>query len=231
MDYMESLPTDRPLRKVRSFVIRGKITRAQKRAYQTLFPKYGIPYQPSPLNIEDVFGRQAPVVLEIGSGMGEATAEIAAQHPEIDYLAVEVFKAGVGSLLRRIEEKQLKNLRIIHHDAVEVLQTMIPDASLFGIHIFFPDPWPKKRHHKRRLIQPPFVQLLSQKLKPGGYIHLCTDWEDYAEHMLSVLQNEPTLKNVASDYISRPEWRPLTRFEQQGIQEGRRIRDLHFVRR
>jgi len=228
---MESLPADRPLRKVRSFVIRGKITRAQKRAYQQLFPLYGIPYRPEPLNFEHAFGRRAPVVLEIGSGMGEATAEFAENHPEINYLAVEVFKAGVGSLLRRIEERQLANIRLIHHDAVEVLQTMIPDESLCGIHIFFPDPWPKKRHHKRRLIQPSFAQLAAQKLQRGGYIHICTDWEDYAEHILNVLDGEPALKNVADGFIPRPPWRPITKFERQGLQEGRQIRDIHFIKR
>ncbi len=220
----------KPLRKVRSFVIRGKITKAQKRAYETLFPVYGIPFQESLLNFADVFGREAPVVMEIGFGMGEATAEIAAQHPEIDYLAVDVFKPGVGSLLRRIQERNLTNVRVMHWDAVEVLQHMIPDDSLHGIHIFFPDPWPKKRHHKRRLIQPPFVRLMAQKLAPGGYVHICTDWQDYAEQILEVLEAEPLLRNSAEGFAPRPEWRPLTKFEQQGLRDHRGVWDVHFIK-
>ena len=169
-------------------------------------------------------------MLEIGFGMGEATAEIAAKHPDLNYLAVEVFKPGVGSLLRRIDEGRLQNIRIINHDAIEVLQHMIPDESLAGIHIFFPDPWPKKRHHKRRLIQPAIVSLLTDKLEIGGYVHVCTDWQDYAEHILCVLAEEPRLKNTAADFVPRPAWRPMTKFERQGLRVQHPVWDLHFER-
>ncbi len=217
-------------RTVRSFVIRGKITRGQKRAYEQLMPKYGIPFAEKLLDFSEVFGRSAPTVMEIGFGMGEATFEIARNHPEINYLAVDVFRAGIGSLLRRVEEAGLQNLRVIHHDAVEVLQHMIPDAGLAAIHIFFPDPWPKKRHHKRRLIQPPFVRLAARKLSPGGYLHICTDWQDYGEQILQVLEAEPLLQNSAAGFIPRPEWRPLTKYERTAMAAGRSVWEVHFLR-
>ena len=177
-----------------------------------------------------IFGRDAPLVLEIGSGMGETTAAIAQARPETDFLALEVHGPGVGSLLRKIAELGLANLRVMRHDANEVIEQMIGDAALDGAHVFFPDPWPKKRHHKRRLIQPPFVALLARKLKPGGYLHLATDWEEYAEQMLQVLTAEPLLKNSADTYAPRPAYRPLTKFEARGLKLGHPVRDLIFRR-
>jgi len=207
------------------------MTPAQRRAYDTLFPKFGLALSETPIEFAELFGREAPVVLEIGFGTGHATAEIAAAHPEIDYLAVEVFKPGIGSLLKRIQENALHNVRIVHGDAIAVLQQMIPDASLAAVHIFFPDPWPKKRHHKRRLIQPDVVALLCDKLQSGGYLHTCTDWQDYAEHMLQVLEAEQRLRNAFSVFAPRPEWRPMTKFERQGLANRRPVWDLHFIRR
>ncbi|MEW5769526.1 MAG: tRNA (guanosine(46)-N7)-methyltransferase TrmB [Pseudomonadota bacterium] len=203
----------------------------QMRALAELGPRFVIPYAPAPLDLDAVFGRVAPKVLEIGFGMGGATAAIAQAHPETDYLGVEVHTPGVGALLKHIGELGLTNLRIVQHDAVEVLQHMLADASLDGVHIFFPDPWHKKRHHKRRLIQPALVALLVQKLKPGGYLHLATDWADYAEQMLAVLSANPDLANTAQDYAPRPEYRPLTKFEQRGVRLGHGVWDLLFRRR
>ncbi len=216
---------------IRSFVLRqGRISNAQRRACENLLPKYGIPFNENLLDLDQVFGRQAPKILEIGFGMGESTAAIAQSHPENDYLGIEVHTPGVGSLLNQIEQLELMNLRIIQHDAVAVLQHMLPAACLNGIHIFFPDPWPKARHHKRRLIQPALIARLCQHLKPGGYIHVATDWEDYAIQILQVLQSEPRLSNTAGDYAPRPEYRPLTKFEQRGLRLGHAVWDLIFVR-
>lgn len=219
-------------RPIRSFVLRqGRVSNAQQRAYDTLLPRLGIPYAPQRLDLEVAFGRSAPKVLEIGCGMGETTAAIAAQHPEIDYLGVEVHTPGVGSLLKALDERSLTNVRIVQHDAVEVVENMIAPAVLSGVHIFFPDPWPKKRHHKRRLLQPPFVGLLATRIKPGAYLHLATDWLEYADHILRVLSNEPLLENTAPDYAPRPEYRPLTKFEHRGIRLGHGVWDLVFERR
>jgi tRNA (guanine-N7-)-methyltransferase len=182
------------------------------------------------LDFAQVFGRSAPVFLEIGFGMGETTAAIAAAHPGNDYLGIEVHTPGVGALLKLIGERGLTNLRVVQHDAVEVLRDMIPESSLAGIHIYFPDPWPKKRHHKRRLIQPPLVGLLASRLAPGGYLHLATDWEEYAEQMLQVLGCEPMLENAAARYSPRPEWRPQTKFEARSLRLGHRVWDLVFRR-
>nr|WP_232019233.1 tRNA (guanosine(46)-N7)-methyltransferase TrmB [Sulfuritortus calidifontis] len=203
----------------------------QIKALEALGPKFLLPYRVEPLDLDAAFGRSAPKILEIGFGMGDSTAKIAAAHPEIDYLGIEVHTPGVGALLKRIGEQNLTNLRLIQHDAVEVLQHMIPDASLDGCHIFFPDPWHKKRHHKRRLIQPGFVALLVKKLKPGAYLHLATDWQDYAEQMLAVLSAEPDLRNSAEGFAPRPEYRPLTKFEQRGLKLGHGVWDLVFRRR
>jgi len=217
---------------IRSFVLRqGRVSHAQHRACETLLPKYGIPFTENPLDLDQVFGRQAPKILEIGFGMGESTALIAQKHPENDYLAIEVHTPGVGSLLNQIEAHGLTNLRIIQHDAVEVLQYMLPAECLHGIHIFFPDPWPKAKHHKRRLIQPALVARLCEHLKAGGYIHAATDWEDYAIQMLQVLNNEPRFINTASDYAPRPEYRPLTKFEQRGLKLGHGVWDLIFSKK
>jgi tRNA (guanine-N7-)-methyltransferase len=218
-------------RPIRSFVLRqGRISNAQRRAYADLLPAYGVPFSPAALDLDRVFGRAAPKILEIGFGMGETTAAIAQQHPENDYLGVEVHTPGVGSLLKRIAELDLKNVRVIQHDAVEVLQHMIPPAALDGAHIFFPDPWPKKRHHKRRLIQSQFVALLASRMKREATVHACTDWEDYARQMLEVLSAEPTLENTATGFADRPETRPQTKFERRGLDLGHRVWDLVFRR-
>jgi len=225
---------DNPLhgRPIRSFVLRqGRVSIAQQRSYDTLLPVFGIPYQESGIDLVQAFGRNAPKILEIGFGMGESTAHIAQHHPENDYLCVEVHTPGVGSLLKQIEELGLTNIRIIQHDAVEVLQHMLTPDSLDGVHIFFPDPWHKKRHNKRRLIQAPLVALLCERLKPGAYFHVATDWEDYAIQVLDVLASEPKLTNSAPDYAPRPDYRPLTKFEQRGIRLGHGVWDIIFKRK
>jgi tRNA (guanine-N7-)-methyltransferase len=216
-------------RPIRSFVLRqGRMSNAQTRALVTLLPRWGIPYQETLLDLDTAFGRAAPKILEIGFGMGDSTAAIAAAHPQNDYLGIEVHGPGVGSLLNQIETLGLTNLRVIQHDAVEVLKHMIAPSSLDGVHIFFPDPWHKKKHHKRRLIQPELVALLCEKLKPGGYLHAATDWQEYAEHILAVLAAEPKLANTAADYAPKPDYRPLTKFEQRGIKLGHGVWDVVF---
>jgi tRNA (guanine-N7-)-methyltransferase len=202
----------------------------QQKALAELGPHFVLPYCATPIDLDQVFGRVAPRILEIGFGMGQTTTEIAAAHPENDYLGVEVHTPGVGSLLKQIGEHELDNIRIIQHDAVEVLQHMIPDGALAGTHIYFPDPWPKKRHHKRRLINPGLVHLLAQKLAPGSYLHCATDWEDYATQMLQVFSAEPLLANSTEGYAPRPRWRPLTKFEQRGLRLGHGVWDLLFRR-
>lgn len=216
-------------RPIRSYVLRqGRVSNAQARAHHELLPRFGIIFSNQKVDLDRLFGRTAPKILEIGFGMGETTAAIAAAHPEIDYLGIEVHTPGVGSLLKLIGERGLSNLRLIQHDAVEVLNGMIAPASLDGAHIFFPDPWPKKRHHKRRLVQPDFVALLASRIKPGGYVHLATDWEEYAEQMLSVLSAEPQLENTAAGYAPRPDYRPQTKFETRGLKLGHGVRDIVF---
>ncbi len=225
-------PEDLRQRHIRSFVLRqGHLSVAQRRAVDTLLPRYGIPYVARPLDLGQAFGRSAPKILEIGFGMGDSTATIAAAHPEIDYLTLEVHTPGVGNLLKLIDAQSIDNIRIIQHDAVEVMRDMIPDNSLDGVHIFFPDPWHKARHHKRRLIQSPFIEKLVLKLKPSGYIHAATDWQEYAEQILEVLSSEQQLENTAADYAPRPEYRPLTKFEQRGLRLGHGVWDLVFRRK
>lgn len=217
---------------IRSFVLRqGRVSSAQQRHYDEGMPRWGIPYAAAPLDFAAVFGRSAPTILEIGCGMGETTATIAAAHPENDFIGIEVHAPGVGSLLKEIATRALGNLRVIRHDAVEVLRDMIPAGSLAGIHVYFPDPWPKKRHHKRRLIQPPFVHELALRLAAGGYLHCATDWEEYARQMLEVLTAEPLLENTAEGFAPRPEWRPQTKFEQRGLRLGHGVWDVLFTRR
>lgn len=217
---------------IRSFVLRqGRVSNAQARSVDTLMPRFGIAYRPVLLDLDAAFGRESPKVLEIGFGMGETTAAIAAAHPDIDYLALEVHTPGVGSLLKQIGEAGLTNVRIIQHDAVEVVRDMVAPGKLAGVHVFFPDPWPKKRHHKRRLLQPPFVAMLAQRLAPGGYLHCATDWEEYAQQMLEVLAGEPLLENTATDFAPRPDYRPLTKFEQRGRRLGHGVWDVVFRRR
>jgi tRNA (guanine-N7-)-methyltransferase len=219
-------------RPIRSFVLRqGRFSPAQQRARELLLPRFGIPFAPAPLDFDAAFGRKAPRILEIGFGMGETTAAIAEAMPEHDFLAVDVHGPGVGSLLKRIEERALANVRIVQHDAVEVVTQMIPHDALSGIHVFFPDPWPKKRHHKRRLLQPGFVHELALRLQPGGYLHVATDWEDYAAAILAALVAEPLLQNTARDYAERPAYRPLTKFERRGIGLGHGVWDAIFRRR
>jgi tRNA (guanine-N7-)-methyltransferase len=218
--------------RIRSFVTRaGRLSIAQARALETLGPQFLIEYAKAPLDFERAFGRKAPAILEIGFGMGDTTAHIARAMPEKDFIGVEVHTPGVGSLLKQIGEQGIGNLRLIQHDAVEVLNQMIPDASLAGVHVFFPDPWHKARHNKRRLIQGPFVRLLAEKLAPGGYIHCATDWEDYAVQMLDVLGAEPLLRNTAQDYAPQPAYRPLTKFENRGLKLGHGVWDLVFVKK
>jgi tRNA (guanine-N7-)-methyltransferase len=227
----DDAPGARPHRPVRSFVLRqGRMSPAQVRAFETLLPKYGIPFSPSPLDFRGAFGRDAPVILEIGFGMGETTARIAAEHPGHDFVGVEVHAPGVGALLRRVDDAGLSNVRVIRHDAVEVVDAMIAPGSLAGVHVYFPDPWPKKRHHKRRLLKPEFVAALAKRLAPGGYLHAATDWEDYAREMLATLDAEPLLANTADGFAPRPPWRPLTKFEARGMRLGHAVFDLVFRR-
>ena len=216
-------------RPIRSYVLRqGRVSNAQARAHRELLPRYGIPFSDQHLDLDGAFGRAAPKILEIGFGMGETTAAIAAAQPENDYLGIEVHTPGVGSLLKQIAERGLTNLRLIQHDAADVLRVMIAPASLDGVHIFFPDPWPKKRHHKRRLVQTDFVALLASRLKPGGYVHMATDWEEYAQQMLAVLSAEPRLENTADGFAPRPEYRPQTKFESRGLKLGHGVWDVVF---
>ena len=218
-------------RPIRSFVLRqGRVSNAQRRAHDTLLPRYGIEYSSQIIDLGTVFNRRAPKILEIGFGMGETTAAIAAQHPGHDYLGIEVHTPGVGSLLKAIDEQKLDNVRIVQHDAVEVLRNMIAAAALDAVHIFFPDPWPKKRHHKRRLIQPEFVALLASRMKPGAYLHVATDWQEYAEQILDVLNREPLLANTAPGYAPRPDYRPQTKFETRGLKLGHGVWDVIFRR-
>ncbi|HEX4944337.1 MAG TPA: tRNA (guanosine(46)-N7)-methyltransferase TrmB [Usitatibacteraceae bacterium] len=210
--------TNRP---IRSFVLRqGRFSPGQQRAYEMHMPRFGVFFSGENIDFEAVFGRNAPRILEIGFGMGETTARIAAENPENDYLGIEVHSPGVGALLKRIDEQALTNIRIIQHDAVEVVQAMLPPGSLSGVHVFFPDPWPKKRHHKRRLIQPPFAELLASRLAPGGYLHVATDWQEYAEWILATLSAVASLENVHGGFADRPEARPETKFEQRGRRLG-----------
>ncbi len=222
---------------------RGHFTAGQRLACETLRERWCLPYRKEAVDATAVFGRDAPLVVEIGFGMGETTARIAAADPARDFLGIEVYPAGVGSLLARIEAAGLRNLRIVQHDAVEVIRDMIAPGTLAGVHVWFPDPWPKKRHHKRRLIQPPFVALLASRLAPGGYLHCATDWDPYAMQMLDVLSHEPLLANGVSEttvgetavqcrgFAPRPAWRPLTKFESRGLGLGHAVRDLFFLRR
>ena len=218
-------------RRIRSFVTRaGRVSTGQARALEELGPQYLVPYQKSLLDVDAVFGRVAPVVFEIGFGMGETSAAISASMPDKNFIGVEVHTPGVGSLLKLIGEQQLTNQRIIQHDAFEVLTHMIAPQSLAGVHVFFPDPWHKARHNKRRLIQSPMVQLLASRLAVGGYLHCATDWEEYAVQMLEVLNGEPTLKNSADGMAPRPAYRPVTKFENRGLKLGHGVWDLVFIK-
>lgn len=216
---------------IRSFVRRqGKVTAGQRAARERLAAKWTLPFRQELLPLDQAFSVQQGLILEIGFGMGETTAQIARQNPDLNFLGVEVYPAGVGALLARIEDQRIDNLLIVEHDAVEVLQKGLPEDCLQGVHIYFPDPWPKKRHHKRRLIQPAFVDLLASRIVPGGYVHCATDWQPYADQMLEVLSACSLLQNSAQGFASRPDWRPLTKFEARGLRLGHAVSDLIFRR-
>ncbi len=222
-----------PHQRIKSFVLRqGKITPGQKNAINSHLKTYGVSYQEQIINLNQVFGRTNPKIIEIGFGMGNATWQIAQTNPNNDYIGIEVHSPGVGSLLMEVEKHQLNNLKIIHHDASLVIKNMIEDNSIDGFHIFFPDPWPKKKHHKRRIIQTEFIQLLCSKLKCGGYIHLATDWSEYGTWMLDILNEIKELTNMATNlgFIERPNYRPLTKFEQRGLKLGHQVHDLLFTK-
>ena len=227
-------PMDDPRRRaIRSFVVRaGRMTVAQERAWAELWPGFGLESADAPLDLASVFGREAPRTLEIGFGNGESLVSLAAEHPERDFLGIEVHRPGVGHLLLRIEELGLRNLRVICRDAVEVLERCIAEAALDEVLLYFPDPWPKKRHHKRRIVQPGFVALVASRLRPGGVLRMATDWQPYAEHMLAVAGACAALRNDSADgdYVPRPASRPVTRFERRGQRLGHGVWDLAFRR-
>ena len=229
-----SASSDHPAtpRAIKSYVLRpGRMGTGQVRALRELAPRYVLPFAATPLDAARTFSREAPLVVEIGFGMGQATAAIAAARPQDNFLGIEVHEPGVGALLQLIDEQQLANLRIVQHDAVEVLRDMIATATLAAVHVFFPDPWPKKRHWKRRLIQPPFAALLASRLAAGGRLHCATDWQPYAEHMLEVLSAESLLANTADGFAPRPDYRPLTKFENRGLALGHGVWDLVYRKR
>ncbi|KAF0190715.1 MAG: tRNA (guanine-N7-)-methyltransferase [Gammaproteobacteria bacterium] len=230
---MTDLPTRRTIRTIRSFVRReGRMTEAQRRALEQYWPRYGVDVA-GPLKLAAIFDRPAPCIVEIGFGMGDTLIEMARCHPDNNYLGIEVYRPGIGSVLRQLDAADMHNVRVIAGDAMEVLRNALADASLDAIHVFFPDPWPKKRHHKRRIIQPDSVALFARKLRPGGLLHLATDWQEYAQHMLAVMTAEPALVNRAGDggFSERPAYRPLTKFEQRGQRLGHQVRDLILERR
>jgi tRNA (guanine-N7-)-methyltransferase len=223
---------------IKSYVLRaGRMSVAQRRTYETLFPDYCVPFSPepadagsSPLDFTRIFGNENPVTLEIGFGMGIATAMIAEDNPEKNYLGVEVHRPGIGRLLWEIGKRGISNIRIIEYDAVDVVEKVIPPTSLAAFHLFFPDPWPKKRHHKRRLITRPFTDLLAEKLCPGGYVYMVTDWADYGDWALAELSATPALKNPHPGFAERQSWRPETKFERKGLEKNHEVRELFFVR-
>ena len=219
-------------RPIRSYVLRqGRMSPAQQRACAELLPRFGVPFEPATLDFAQAFGRAAPVILEIGFGMGETTSAIALAHPDIDFFGIEVHLPGVGALLKRVDELGLRNVRVIRHDAVDVVDAMIAPGSLAAVHVYFPDPWPKKRHHKRRLLTPAFVRALTQRIAPGGYLHVATDWTPYAEEILATLRAEALLANTADGFAPRPAWRPPTKFELRGVKLGHPVFDLLFTTR
>jgi tRNA (guanine-N7-)-methyltransferase len=221
-------------RHIRSFVVRaGRMTQAQERAWRELWPRLGLDRGDQPFDFAAMFGREAPVVFEVGFGNGESLVALAAAHPERNFVGLEVHPPGVGHLLLQCETAQLANVRIVCDDAVDVLQRRVADATLDELLLYFPDPWPKKRHHKRRIVQPAFVALVARKLKPGGVLRMATDWQPYAEHMLAIAGQCDGLVNTAADglYVERPDSRPLTRFERRGQRLGHGVWDLAFVRR
>ncbi|GKW36341.1 MULTISPECIES: tRNA (guanosine(46)-N7)-methyltransferase TrmB [Pectobacterium] len=223
----------RPMRRIRSFVRRqGRLTNGQQLALDNYWPVMGVEYQTEQVDFNALFGRDAPVVLEIGFGMGASLVTMAAQHPEQNFLGIEVHLPGVGACLAAAQEAGISNLRVMCHDAIEVLMNMIPDGSLSMVQLFFPDPWHKARHNKRRIVQVPFVQLVQSKLKVGGVFHMATDWEPYAQHMLEVMTSVTEYRNLSNnnEYVERPESRPLTKFEARGQRLGHGVWDLMFER-
>ena len=230
---MPTTEDDKPQRTIRSFVLRqGRMTKGQESAFEQHWPTLGIEFTGEALDMQQLFGNTNPVFLEIGFGNGESLAEMARRNPERNYIGIEVHGPGVGHLLMKLEEYGCSNVRVCRHDAIEVLQQMIPDGALSGVYLFFPDPWHKKRHHKRRIVQQSFLELLHRKLGPGGFLHAATDWENYAEHMLETLQSVPQwFANTApQDFVPRPDERPLTKFEQRGLRLGHGVWDLIFER-
>jgi len=220
-------------RPVRSFVLRGgRLTAGQKRALDEFWPRFGIEKDDSVLDFGVLFGNDNPVIMEIGFGNGDATWQMAQANPAENYLGVEVHQPGVGHLLLKMEQHGITNIRIANDDAVEFLQIRVSEASLAGVRIYFPDPWPKKRHHKRRIIQPAFVDLLTSRMRPGAILHLATDWEPYAEFMLEVMQSADGFVNLSptGNFSGKPEWRPETKYERRGERLGYRVRDLLFKR-
>jgi tRNA (guanine-N7-)-methyltransferase len=215
---------------IRSFVLRsGRETAAQRRAYDTLAPRFIVPFENRVMDYTAVFGNGNPVIAEIGFGMGAATAIIAETYPANNYLGIEVHRPGIGRLLWEIERRSLSNIRIVEHDAVKVFEQMIPPRSLDGIHLFFPDPWPKKRHHKRRLVQRPFTHTLAARLKPGGYLYMVTDWEDYAQWALAELGSTNGIVNTCGGFAEPRAWRPRTSFEHKGLAKDHQVRELFFI--
>ncbi|MCL2232268.1 MAG: tRNA (guanosine(46)-N7)-methyltransferase TrmB [Treponema sp.] len=225
------MSTEAADRRIRSFVLRaGRMSRAQKRSYETLFPLYGLKGEGASFDPGQFFGNSGPVVVEIGFGMGTATAAIAEQNPDINYVGIDVHRPGIGRLLWEIENRDLKNIRVIEGDAVEFLGKKVKDASISAFHIFFPDPWPKKRHHKRRLVTRPFTDLLAAKLIPGGYIYMVSDWADYGDWALAELSATSGLRNKYSAFAESQDWRPQTEFERKGIKKNHEMRELFFLR-
>ena len=220
-------------RKVRSFVLRtGRLSEFQRQTMNDNWATYGLEHQTEPFDFPTIYGNTNPIILEIGFGMGKSLVEMALQNPDKNYLGIEVHTPGVGACLAYAVEKQVKNLRVICHDATEILRDSIADKSLGGLQLFFPDPWHKAKHHKRRIVQPHFVETIYQKLQPNGFIHFATDWQNYAEHMLDVLKSSVGLRNASptNDYIPRPDFRPLTKFEQRGHKLGHGVWDLYFIK-
>jgi tRNA (guanine-N7-)-methyltransferase len=228
---MEEESKETALGTIRSFVLRaGRMSDAQRRSYEKLFPLYCIPYEKRILDLRALFGNDHPVVVEIGFGMGSATAQLADQNRNINYIGIEVHRPGVGKLLWEIEQRGLENIRIIEHDAVEVLQDMLGVESVDAFHVFFPDPWPKKRHHKRRLIKRPFTDLLVTRMKRGAYFYMATDWADYGTWALAELSATPGLENPYPGFAPRQEWRPLTKFEKKGLDKAHEVSEIYMVR-
>ncbi|HPC71666.1 MAG TPA: tRNA (guanosine(46)-N7)-methyltransferase TrmB [Treponema sp.] len=228
---MEKASEETPLGTIRSFVLRaGRMSDAQRRSYEALAPRFCIPYEKRTLDFRALFENHNPVIVEIGFGMGDATAQLAEQNRNINYIGIEVHRPGVGKLLWEIEQRSLENIRIIEHDAVEVLKDMLSPESVDGFHIFFPDPWPKKRHHKRRLIKRPFTDLLVSRMEKGAYVYMSTDWADYGSWALEEFSATPGLENPYGGFAPRQEWRPLTKFEKKGLDKAHEVHEIYMVR-